>query len=103
MQADTIANPELDGRDASPWLQYEEMSMEQREKRHFVKGILETMLFEATRRVVWECIYRVNGRNGEEVVDLYAMGHRHLCTANVTGDSQWAIVKDVVRALDKYI
>lgn len=103
MSADTISNLEPDDRAMRPRLEYTEMSMMQREKWHFVKGIFETMLFEATRHVVWECVYRVNGRTGEELVDVYALGYRYLCAANVTGDSQWAIVKDVVRALDKYI
>ena len=103
MSADTIANREHDEHEGAPWLQYVELSMEQREKWHFVKNIFETMVFDASRHVVWECIYRVNGKTGVELVDVYAMGHRHLCTANVTGDSLWAIVKDIVRVLDKYI
>lgn len=74
-----------------------DLTYEQRRKERFVTGRLASMLREATHGEVSMCFYRAKAGN-EIVTVLMANG---AAEANVTGDSLWAIAKDVMRAVGK--
>lgn len=74
-----------------------DMTVEQKDKQLFVKGTLETTIRCAFTDVVW-LNYRVIG--SEEFVDVrFTNGYNK--TACVTGDSMAAIVKDVIKAIER--
>ena len=71
------------------------MSAEQQAKQRFVERKLGPMLMAATGGFVTGCSYSTWGANEEVLVT--AAGK--LFAVNVTCDSQWAIAKDVMRAV----
>ena len=71
------------------------MSSEQQAKQRFVERKLGPMLVAATDGFVSGCSYSTWG--AEEEVLVTAGGK--LFAVNVTCDSPWAIVKDVMRAV----
>ena len=70
--------------------------LEQRNKASFVESELSDVLNAATDGYVHHCEYAVEGP--EEYV-LVTLDHYLTEYVNVTGDSLWAILKDVMKAV----
>lgn len=73
-------------------------------KRRFVQEELSALLYAATRGCVPEAYYELTPL-GEEVVTIVWRPHPRKdpsrIAVNVTGDSPWAIVKDVMRLVSE--
>lgn len=69
---------------------------EQRNKASFVESELSDVLNAATDGYVHHCEYVVDGPNELVIVTL---GHDSTLMVNVTADSPWAILKDVMKAV----
>ena len=75
---------------------------EQACKARFVEIELSQMLNVATCGFVDYCDYLVQGQDECVIVKLvYGEGHYDTTTVNVTADSNWAILKDVTKAVAK--
>ena len=85
---------------AHPWIPYSEMNDEHQRKAAFVTECLEPMFVRATNEWVKSMRYTVSAESVEEVVWIEVAGEVFL-RANVTGDSEWAICKDVLKALEE--
>lgn len=87
---------------AHPWIPFNEMNDENQRKAAFVAECLEPTFVRATNRWVRSMRYTVSAESGEELVWVEVAGDVYL-RANVTADSEWAMLKDVLRVLeDKY-
>ena len=83
---------------STPFIPFDEMTAEEREKSAFVTGQLACMLECATRGWVEAARYVVDAATNAEVVWVEVSGDR-MIRVNVSGDSEWAIAKDVMRVL----
>lgn len=70
--------------------------LEQRNKASFVESELSDVLNTATDGFAHHCEYVVDGPNELVIVTL---GRDSTLTVNVTADSPWAILKDVMKAV----
>lgn len=72
------------------------------EKRVFVSGELTAMLRRALRGA-WliGLDYNFDGANEIVTVEHNSADGRHEVHVNVTGDSKWAIAKDVMKAISE--
>lgn len=87
---------------AHPWIPYSEMNDEHQRKAAFVTERMLPMLACATRGMVTDMQYRTNVESDWEIVWVELNGQDGP-KVNVTGDSEWAICKDVLKALaEKY-
>ena len=79
-----------------------DMLTEMIEKRVFVSGELTAMLRRAVRGS-WliGLDYGFDGANEIVTVEHIAGDGRRLTEVNVTGDSKWAIAKDVMKAISE--
>lgn len=79
-----------------------DMLTEMIEKRVFVSGELTAMLRRAVRGS-WliGLDYGFDGTNEIVTVEHVAADGRHEVHVNVTGDSKWAIAKDVMKAISE--
>ena len=81
---------------------YGSMTPLQRDKSFFVGCILNAMLEQVSDYDISGCTYFVDIHGQEFVVIPTFYGARPI-RVNVTSDSLWVIVKDVVRVLDAYM
>ena len=75
------------------------LTNEQSSKASFVDSELTEVLNSATNGFVDCCEYYTNGQDEFVIVKTVAGDSRAGITVNVTCDSLWAILKDVMRAV----
>ena len=82
------------------------MSDVEYEKLKFVEEKIAPMIFEATHGIVFSCEYLKSAICPCECVamkmQVSVSGKVHDFRANVTGSSLYGMVKDVMRAVDRY-
>lgn len=77
----------------------EEYTPEQRDKSWFYAGLLWPVLETALRHDVRRCTYAPRNDGMEfAVIEFEAMPD---LTVNITGDSEWAVLQDVMSALTR--
>ena len=81
-----------------PSLSYSDMTPEQRDKAFFIGVPLMETLQEASRHDIVNASYYLRG-SFEGVLVEFARGDKIM--VDITGDSHWAILKDVMRAIEK--
>lgn len=85
---------------AHPWIPFSEMNDEHQRKAAFAAECMLPLFARATRGAVTDMQYRTNVECDWEIVWVEYEG-RLDSKVNVTGDSEWAMLKDVMKAVSE--